>query len=230
MNDEKKAVVIGAVAGWVPSMINLIHLAPDEMFTNFDMATFLGNVVKILLLMFLGGLIVFLNKEINVLKAFQLGIAAPAIFIGFINGTALNTSEEEVKLLTDPAEIGAMENVQRSSLSFFISSAYAADVKKEKTYLRKAPITKRFWYGLTGSIQNPWFVIAGSHKSKKTASKHAEALKKKGYDAKVFNRFAGRDYYGVMIGSYLSLKEARQLRLRAIQDGLPKDTYLWKWR
>ena len=114
MNDERKAISIGAVVGFVPSVINLIHLTPKEMFANFDQATFFGNTVKALLLMFLGGLIVFLNKEKNMLKAFQLGIAAPAIFIGFITGTALNTSEEEVRILTNPAETESIEN-QHSS-------------------------------------------------------------------------------------------------------------------
>ena len=230
MNDERKAISIGAVAGFVPSVINLIHLTPKEMFANFDQATFFGNTVKALLLMFLGGLIVFLNKEKNMLKAFQLGIAAPAIFIGFITGTALNTSEEEVRILTNPAETESIENQLSSSLNFFVSRAYANDVKSDKSYIRKAPITKRFWYGLTGSINNPWFVVAGSHKTKGAANKHVKELKEKGYNAKVYNRFAESDFYGVMIGSYLSLKEAQKLRSKAIKDGLPKDTYLWKWK
>jgi hypothetical protein len=37
-------------------------------------------------------------------------------------------------------------------------------------------------------------------------------------------------YYAVVIGSYLSLSEARSLKREAIKDGLPPDTYLWRYQ
>jgi hypothetical protein len=57
-----------------------------------------------------------------------------------------------------------------------------------------------------------------------------ERLKGKGYEAIVYPPYRSNPYYGVMIGSWLTLKEANALKSQAIKDGLPKDTYLWKYR
>jgi hypothetical protein len=230
MKDETKGIIIGVVSGAVPFAINLINSSPKDIFINFDIVTFLGSVVQVFLLMLLGGFIVFINKETNLYKAFQLAIAAPAIIIGLLNGNALNQVENEVKVLSKPQEIANKISEPNSFMNFFISSAYAQEISSEKNYLKEASGIKRFWYGLTGNLDTPWFVIAGSHKTKQAAEKQVQELKNKGYDAKVYDRFRGSQYYGVMIGSYLSLQEAEQLRKKAIEDGLPKDIYLWKWK
>ena len=79
-------------------------------------------------------------------------------------------------------------------------------------------------------MNNRWFVIAGSHKSEQSALNQVQELKIKGYDAELYNPYSDSEYFGVVIGSYLSLDEAKKLKAKAVKDGLPKDIYLWKWR
>lgn len=230
MKDETKAIIIGVISGALPLTISLLNSPPKDIFLNFDIATFLGNVVQVLLLMLLGGFIVFINKEKNLYKAFQLAIAAPAIVISVMNGQALHQSENELRELSKPTEIANAISEPVSFINFIISSAYAQNESSENNYLREASNIKRFWYGLTGNIDSPWFVIVGSHKTKQAANEQVQELKQKGYYAIVYDRFKDSQYYGVMIGTYLQLQEAKQLRIKAIEDGLPKDTYLWKWK
>jgi len=230
MADERKAVIIGIMSGMLPLAINLLGMPPEKIFSNFDIARFSGGVIQVLLLMLLGGFIVFVNKEINLYKAFQLGVAAPAIIVGLMNGQALKQSEYETKQLASPYAIENTSTKSASLMSTFISTAYADESSITNSYLRKTSTFKRFLYGLTGNLDASWFVIAGSHKTAKSANQQVKELKTKGYDAQVYKQFNGSQYFGVMIGTYLPLKEAKQLKAKAIKDNLSKDTYLWKWK
>lgn len=74
-------------------------------------------------------------------------------------------------------------------------------------------------------------MIAGSFVSEANADRQAGYLRQsKGYDARVYRPLDGGGYYAVIIGSYLSLKEAQTLKEQALRDGLPMDTYLWKYQ
>lgn len=227
MKDETKAILIGVASGILPLALNLLNIPPNNIFSNFDIATFLGNIVQVLILMFLGGFFVYIHKEKDLFKAFQLAIAAPAIVVGTINGQALNTSETELRELSAPTAITSTLSEPGAFMDFFISSAHATTGHK---YLKEASYIDRFWYGISGNLDSSWFVIAGSHITEEKANAQVQELQQKGYDAKVYDRFGGSKYYGVMIGSYLTIIEAKQLRAKAIEEGLPKDTYLWKWK
>lgn len=230
MKDETKAILIGVATGILPLALNLLNIPPKNMFSDFDTATFLGNIVQVLILMFLGGFFVYIHKEKQPFKAFQLAIAAPAIVVSTMNGQALNRSETELRELSAPTEIISTPSEPGAFLDLFISSAHAQGESIEHKYLKEASYIDRFWYGISGNLDSPWFVIAGSHITEEKANSQVQELQQKGYDAKVYDRFGGSKYYGVMIGSYLTIAEAKQLRAKAIEDGLPKDTYLWKWK
>ena len=111
----------------------------------------------------------------------------------------------------------------------FASPAYAQDKTQiPKVTLKEKPgAFSRFLWGVTGNLDNSWFVIVGSHKDKKDAQKQVDELKAKGYAAEVFKPTNSK-YYGVVIGSWLKKEQAQALSEKALKDGLPKDTYLWK--
>lgn len=87
---------------------------------------------------------------------------------------------------------------------------------------------QQVYRGLFGATpKNVWFVISGSHPTREAAEKHAAEIRGKGFPAEVYAPYGNNPYYAVVIGSQMTLSEARQLRLKAIRSGLPKDTYLW---
>lgn len=239
----KTALIVGAISGVVPLVMNLVGVDAELIIDNFQIKIFIGYLIKAVGLMTLGGFIVFINSEEDLEKAFQLGIMAPAIVIGALNANNLNDTKEEMRTLQQELEVPAnnafllpdqtSESLGDSLISSLIGIAYAKDKTAEaakKGRHNEPSSLSLIWYGISGNISNGWFVIVGSHKNEAAAERQATQLKAKGYDARVYPPFSSNRYYGVMIGAYMTLEDARKLREAAIKDGLPNDTYLWKWR
>lgn len=229
----KNCLIVGGIGGALPLIINLINVDASTMFKNFDALVFLGYTVRVTILILLGALFVWINSESDVKRAFQLGIMAPAVVVGYINATDVQTKQVELEIAKEQLEKARptdnTQNIgQLSSTNFFISSAHADNKSVPKGIHKKPSTFGKIWYGLTGSSANEWFVIAGSHRNKQAAKLQVQTLERQGYDTEVYPRFGDNDYYGVLIGSYITLKEAKALRKKAIKDGLPKDTYVWK--
>jgi cell division protein FtsN len=179
-----------------------------------------------------------LNGETVIAKAFQLGIMAPAILVGLQSGVALSQQQEQLSAVRKQlSEIQAGERpVKVSSVgpaaapSFFIATAHAkgdGDAPVPKGEHRKVGVGARFWYGVTGSLADGWFVIAGSHKDRQSADAQAAQLRSKGWNVVVGDSLVWGGYYAVQVGSYLPKARAEEIRIKAIDDGLPKDTFTW---
>ena len=187
----------------------------------------ISYLIRVVILFAVGGFVAILNRgEDDPFKVFQLGIAAPALITAFINGN-------NVTILKTPANPHAAISTIRFSAEYtsLIPSTYAqASEQKEikKFSLPKETAIQQFYRGILGSTpKNVWFVIAGSHLKEEDAERQAQQLRAKGFSADVYAPYGGNPYYAVVIGAQLTLSEAQQLRLRAINAGLPKDTYLW---
>ena len=236
MATQKEAMIWGAVAGVTTVLAETLTIDPASLFKAFDPIAFSGYCVKALVLMALGAIVVRVNRELNIQKAFQLGLMAPALIIGIQSGANLNDAKNELfdvrkqiqQLQSEGSTSGTLSSENSNGQSyFFINNAYAQDhVPKGKH--RNVSLPTRFWYGLTGSLEQGWFVIAGSHKNKTDAEKQAKKLKEKGWNVKAGDSFVWGGYYSVLIGSYLSKSEAAAIRDLAIKEGLPKDTYVWR--
>ena len=233
----KTAMLVGAAAGTTPLLVNLAGVDAGLIIEHFKLSIFLGYAIKALGLMILGAFVVFVNSEVDLKKAFQLGIMAPAFVVGAINANNFSDAREEINQLEQ--ELGGQplsDNRRQDAhpagaprISFsLISTAYADDglIGEHNT-----PGTGKFlWYGITGSVSDGWFVIVGSYETEDRAQQLAQQLVAKNYDARVYPPFKDRDVYSVAIGAYLSLQQARELKDRAIRDGLPQNTFLWKWK
>jgi hypothetical protein len=228
-------MLVGAIAGTTPLLVNLIGVDARLIMDNFELGIFLGYLIKAAGLMTLGAFVVFVNSEVDLKKAFQLGIMAPAFVVGAINANNFSNARDEVNQLEmelGDQPISQNGNTERSDdsshFSFsLISSAYADDGLIGE---HNQPSTSKYlWYGITGSVSDAWFVVVGSTTSENAARQQANDLRAKNYDARVYPSFEDRDSYRVAIGAYLPLQQARQLKDRAIKDGLPENTRLWKW-
>jgi hypothetical protein len=230
---------IGAMAGITPLLVSLISVDVELLADIFVPAIVIGYLIKAIGLMVLGAFVVFVNSESDYKKAFQLGLMAPALVVGTIN--ANNFSEAKKEIIDLESELGNRASVtitpEGETTSFFqrinfslISSAYA-DSSNTLIGKHDNPTTANLlWYGMSGKVDNAWFVIVDSHADKLQARRRAEQMKGRGYNARVVPDKRRKGNYVVTIGSYLSLKEARILHKKAIHDGLSKHPYLWKWK
>src|SRR5437762_7282901 len=80
-----KRILIGALGAFTPILMNLLivdfNVIPT--LTKYD---FIGYSVRTLVLLFIGGIVGYFNKsERNMMKLFQLGLAAPALITASIN-------------------------------------------------------------------------------------------------------------------------------------------------
>ncbi|MFQ5900160.1 MAG: SPOR domain-containing protein [Thermodesulfobacteriota bacterium] len=242
---KQEALLIGAIAGASPLIVNLVNVDAGLIFDSFEWKIFMGYLIKAIVLMFLGTFLVYVNSEIDKWKAFQIGIMAPAVIISAINANTLAGTQEALtvaqKQIQELTQSNTETDIQGSNSStnnqvgfksfFIISQAYAQQETNLRKGLHREPGTfQQIWYGVTGNISNPWFVIVGSHETEKVAESQVKKLSELGYEARVYPPFRGSEYYGVVIGSYLKLYEAKRLKQQALKDGLPKDTYLWKYK
>jgi len=241
---NRTALIMGGIGGLLPLIITLINIDASTMFKEFDPYVLAGYSVRAIILILLGALFVWVNSETDLKKALQIGIMAPAIALGYMNGADLRDAKKELSVAQQ--ELAANQVNETSNVTpnagnpagitgshiFNITSlAYATNQTQMPKGLHRDPgALSRMWYGLTGRSDNGWFVIVGSHKTENAANAHVERLKSQGYEAIVYPPYRSNPYYGVMIGSWLTLEEANLLKLQAIKDGLPKDTYLWKYR
>ena len=103
---SSQRVLIGALGAFTPVLLNLLVADFNVMptLTRYDL---LGYVVRAMVLLFIGGLVGYLNKsERSMIKLFQLGIAAPALITASINAKPSQTSA--AGLAKQPAGVAAL--------------------------------------------------------------------------------------------------------------------------
>ena len=245
---NRKALIVGGIGGLLPVLMCLTQQDAATMYDTFDFAKFAGHCTKAVLLSFLGALLVWINSIDDLKQALQIGIMAPAVVVGFMAGSQLEDAQSQLAILQKTVRSTQLEEpvtpVQPGSGTrlwmpedggtgfSLVSPAYAqTSAQLPRGYHQKEPSTlSRFWYGLSGSLENSWFVISGSHSTEKAALAQVKALKKKGYTARVIPPRGNNKYYSVVIGSWLSMQQAKLLSQQAIKDGLPKSTYIIKYK
>jgi len=222
--DTKTRITIGALGGISPIIISLLVVDITRLFSETGVMDGIGLSIRFLVLIFIGGLIGYLHtKEEEPFKLFQLGIAAPALLTTAINGNSISN------------QTYLKEHSADAEYHFFMKSAYAAEADyKNQTLFKQARVTQTqlFLRGLIGtklfSEDDDWYVIVGSHKEISAAKLQVESIKTMHYKAKIYKPSTDRGYFTVAIGTNLDFEEAKQLKAKAIKNGLPEDTFLWK--
>lgn len=215
-------LLIGGLGGVAPVLINLVVIDLQTLLLDLTLLAAISYCVRVVALFAIGGIVAVLNKtENNPFKVFQLGIAAPALITAAINGSHVTIPEQP------SPHAAATGSGHRIAL---ISSAFAQPDQQEikQFTLPKETAIQQITRGLIGSTpSNVWFVIAGSHLKKEDAEAQAAKIRAKGFAADVYAPYGDNPYYAVVIGAQLTRTEAQELRMKAINAGLPQDTYLW---
>jgi hypothetical protein len=225
--DFKKRITLGAIGGITPYLVTLLSIDFKSAIGGYETLDWVGLTVRCIVLIFLGSLVAYLHQtEKEPFKLFQLGLAAPALLAVFING---NIGNNQVL----PTPVG---NVNLS-MSIGARVAYAADDIYLNDGMLKEPKVSGFSRFLRGALGtklktsegDAYFVIVGSHKNREDAEKQVEKLSKIDYKASVYNPYGFSKYYAVVIASNVTKDEAIRIKEKAIEDGLPPDSYVWTY-
>ncbi len=219
---SRQKILIGGLGALTPIILNLLIIDFSTTLENLKLAVLISYFIRVVVLFYLGGIVAFLHKEeSNAIKLFELGIAAPALITAIINAHNIDT-----------AKINNAAGKKEISSITFVTRAYAqtGDKQLKSFSLPEETTIEQIKRGLLGSRTNRiWFVIVGSHLNLEDAKKQAAGInnKQNNFHAQVYDKYADSQFYAVVIGANLTYEEAQLCRKKAIDSGLPKDTYLW---
>jgi hypothetical protein len=207
--------LFGGLGALTPIVISLLTLDLNTSLKNITFIVGFGYLVKVSVLFYVGGMVAYLHKEEkNPLKLFELGIVAPALILGVLNGTANSSGKTVAALVAQPAS--SMSEV----IDVLIPTVYAqaSSEPEVKTYSRQEETySEQFWRGFTGArTEKVWFVIAGTHRRLEDARAQAQAIDRNcsGLKGEVYQ---DKDSYSVVIGANMTLDAAQSLKQKASQ-------------
>jgi hypothetical protein len=202
--------VLGGLGGVSPLIVNILAIDYHVTFTDFSINVALGYLLRVLILFFVGGLIAYLHNENNKIRIFEIGIIAPAILIGYINGSsALKVSSNVVGELICVSTIYAQTST---------------DIP-EKISVPKESGLQQFQRGLFGSKANinDSLVIVGKsmdiEKIRDLKDQLTNAYKMN--DLKIFESSKTPNMFYLSAGSYVNEQNGNDIEKR-IESQIPK--------
>jgi len=82
----RKKIIIGGLGALTPVIMNLLIVDLDALLVKLTILAFLGYIIRLVALFYLGGFVAFLHKDENSpIKIFELGIVAPALITAMLN-------------------------------------------------------------------------------------------------------------------------------------------------
>jgi hypothetical protein len=239
-------MLIGCLGALAPILTNLLIVDLQTVIPNITFISAISYALRLAALCAAACIVVFLNRdEEDSIKLFQLGVAAPALLTGMLNGAVIANQKSNVPIQssqsTQSAPVHSSERDRNRYLSFEVLSgitiAHAQDAASSNGILdcTKPPsptIGQQILKGLVGiTPDNEWFVVVGSNPSADSALDDVKL-----FDKKLSGKFAVRvcapaggpdNRYRVVVGQYLTYDNASQLKAQAIAAGAPPDTWVW---
>jgi hypothetical protein len=225
--DLRKRMQIGCVGALTPILINVLVVDLQTTLSNVSVISVLAYLVRVLGLCAAACIVVYLNSdEARPNKLFQLGIMAPALLTGMINGLAAANNQTPS---SSAAPHGAM-------MPSFVGSAYAQGAPlpsgvTDCSQARTLTVTQQVLKGLAGIVPaNEWFVVVGSNPTAQSALDDVATMKARysgRFQLSVCAPLGGADKrWRVVIGEHMTYPEATKLRDEAAAAGVPEP---WLW-
>jgi len=237
----QKRFLIAGVGGIAPILVSLAAVDLETLLFKITVVATLAYTIKVLVLYAIGGFVGWLHSgENDMRKLFQLGIVAPALITTALNGGRVPVPKAPEPIRDNPTVSESPRPASGISWNV-LSPAYGqeAEVKTDSPNTKDSvkqwslpseTAVQQLKRGLFGSLpENVYFVVAGSDATQEGAEKLADDIRKRGFVANVYEPYRGNSYYAVVIGTQLTLQQARDLRERARSKGLPGDTYIWTY-
>jgi hypothetical protein len=217
---DRERFIIGGVGGLAPVLMFLATGDFHRYFGNEFVGFAVGYCARALILFFIGGFVVCLYREETLrIKAFQLGLGAPAMIAGFLAATS-----------NPPVPFSLKPNNSTGTVLVAVLAAQEGsnDSDVKRFTLPEPTAWDQFFGGLTGyRPKNVWFVIAGSFLSVDNAKVCARKINDTfpGFHADAYAPYGDNPYYACVIGAHLTQNEAKILRDKAVNAGLDRQTY-----
>ena len=221
----RQKILIGGTGAMAPILLNLLVVDLKTLLAGISGIVVMGYFIRVGILFSLGaGMAYFHRSEKNALRLFELGIIAPALLTGVINGTS-TPKDASLRASAEPAAATA------SFDDWFIPTAFAkADEPEVKKYSRpEESVGAQLWQGLSGrQDERVWFVVAGTfeinelQKARDLAYRIAD--NSPGYKPQIYKN---DKYYAVVIGENLTLTQAKQRKEKAYEARVPTDGDLY---
>jgi hypothetical protein len=245
MNQESlNRMMIGCLGAMTPILINLLAVDLQTTLSNVTLIEGLFYLVRLILLCVAACIVIFLNSdESKPIKLFQLGVAAPALLTGMINGAAINKQlpPSQPNAQVEPARRADSGTEARYQFALEIPSftgsarAQGAATRAKVLDCTKPPdpsVSQQILKGLIGIVpDNQWFVVVSSNSTAENAFADVTTLNLRyagQFHAEVCAPAATPDSrFRVVIGKYMTYADATNLKLKAIAAGLPGETWLW---
>jgi hypothetical protein len=211
--------LLASLGALLPLIMSLYYTEWSVLAQNFTLGIFIGYCIKVIILVFLGGLIGYLYKsETNRWKILQLGIAAPSIMLGLINEQDLVTVSGGVPNnnasfwnISPPTNYMAVEYYdvqQESSVDF-------QDIEVMQYGFPEETVKNELLRGLTGKkITNSWFLLYDSFLELQEARHTTSLLQNQYPDVRIqlYQSFRDPEKYDVVIGTHLEYEEGLKLQ------------------
>jgi len=222
--DLRKKLFIGSLGALSPILINLLVIDLDLVLANAKLLTVVSYVIRVVALCAAACLVVYLNgDEDKPIKVFQLGLAAPALLTGIINGVSLSNNVVNQRTAFEMPAI--------------VSSAFAQPgtinpPKVEDCLKHDSTAGQQVLKGLLGILpEDRWNVSTSSNLQLQSAVDEVQDIKRRfptKFHPKICAPISSDDkYYRVIIGQNLTREAASKLRDEALAAGLSKSTWLW---
>ena len=226
--DLKTKLVIACLGALSPILASLLALDFDLILTNATPLTVTSYVIRQLTLCAAACLCVYLSPDARrPMTIFQLGIAAPAIIIGIINGVSQSHNLRPRIGFQIPAIVGTAfaQPAPRPD------GALPTGVRVEDCLRRESTVSQQIIKGVLGILpEDRWFVVISSNLQLQTAINDVQEIQQKfsgRFQAKICGPVSADNRYRVVIGQNLTYDAATRLKDEAKAAGLPIGTWLW---
>jgi hypothetical protein len=216
----RQKLLVGALGAVTPLALNLL-VVDQVTLQHLTVLVAVSYAIRVVVLVSLGALVVYLNaEETNRTRIFQLGLAAPALITGLMNGVNQRALAESQQFVAPKqAAVLSMEAVYAAELEPQAKQFVIPEESQAQQILR----------GLTGARSDRvWFVIASRLPNQAAAAAAAGHITRtfKGFSAEVYQPYQGQGSWSVVIGAGLTRADAMRLRERAVAAGMA-DADLW---
>lgn len=246
MNAElRKRLAIGCLGALSPILANLLIVDLQVTLASATPLVVAAYLLRVLVLCAAACIIVYLNHDENrPIKIFQLGIAAPALLTGIINGAAVSNTAKQ-----DQAPQQQQQRTQQQSPSSYfeipglIGKVFAQSASRDGNVAPNQPsiedcanpkdpsISQQFLQGFAGIVpDNRWFVVISSNINIESAVGDVATINRQfpgRFKPKICAPPRGDKFYRVVIGEYLNYQAASKLRDEIVRAGIQKDAWLW---
>lgn len=238
--DLLKKLGVGCLGALSPIIANLMVVDMRLVLTNATFWAALSYFVRQLALCIAACIVVYLNRdEKKLARVFQLGIVAPALLTGMINGVSLSANLPAQANVTPPANVKSQSTIEMPST---VSSAIAQPVvgntspteavpQPKDCLKRESSVSQEILRGLLSILpENRWYVVISSNINLRYAVNHVQEIRRKyegKFQAEICQPLPGDNRYRIVIGENLTRTAAEKLQQEAVEAGFPPGTWLW---